>query len=100
MMRTADQFTPEQRVRVTQQIPQRDTVWTTSFEGVVQRFEQRKTGSWYAHARHHKLWLDRLILRKDDGEIVVCNLDPYTRVEVLADAPAADASAEPATQAA
>ena len=44
---------------------------------------QQKTGSWYAHSRDKKLWLDRLELRKDDGEIVVINLDQRTAVERL-----------------
>ena len=84
MAQSIDQFQPGQRVAVTQQIPQRDTDWTIRVEGTVVRFEQRKTGSWYAHAKDDRLWLDRLVLRKDDGEIVVCNLDQYTRVEELA----------------
>ena len=49
-------------------------------EGTVQRYEQRKTGSWFAHAKDDKLWLDRLTLQKDDGEIVVCVLDQYSHV--------------------
>ena len=81
MAKPTDQFSPGQRVVVTQQIPQRDEVWTTRLEGVVVRYEQKKTGSWFAHAKDDKLWLDRLVLKKEDGEIVVCNLDAYTRVE-------------------
>ncbi len=80
MTLTHDSFAPGDRVTVTQQIPQRSRVWTTTFAGKVVRFEQRKTGSWFAHSRHDKLWLDRLVLQKDDGEIVVCNLDQYTHV--------------------
>lgn len=76
-----DQFNPGQRVTVTHQIPRRDGVWTTTITGKVVRFEQRKTGSWFAHAKDDKLWLDRLVIQKDDGEVVVCNLDGYTRVE-------------------
>jgi len=70
---------PGQRVTVTQQVQHKG--WTASVTGVIESLEQRKTGSWYAHAKDDKLWLDRLVLKKDDGEIVVCNLDPYTRVE-------------------
>jgi len=76
-----DEFQPGQRVKITQQIPQRDEVWTTQTEGEVVRYEQKKTGSWFAHSKNHKLWLDRLVLRKDDGELVVFNLDSYTHVE-------------------
>ena len=78
-----DQFVPGQRVKVTQQIPQRQRVWTNTIEGQVVRFEQRKTGSWYAHSKDDKLWLDRLTVKKDDGELAVCNLDEFTHVELL-----------------
>ena len=83
MRNIAKLIEPGQRGIVTQQIPQRDTVWTTAIQGTVERVEQRKTGSWYAHSRDNKLWLDRLVIRKDDGEIVMCNLDPYTHVQVV-----------------
>ena len=71
------------RVRVTQQAPHGKGVWSTTFEGVIVSAEQQKTGSWFAHAKDNKLWLDRLELRKDDGERVFCNLDQYSTVEVL-----------------
>ena len=83
-----DQFQPGQRVVVVQQIPQREIVWTTRLVGTVLSYEQRKTGSWFARTKDDKLWLDRLTLRQDDGEMVVCNLDNYTHVEVVADASA------------
>jgi hypothetical protein len=76
-------YTPGARVRVTQQNPRLTGNLVTTVEGVVVRFEQEKTGSWFAHAADHKLWLDRLILRKEDGEMVKLNLDQYSRVEVL-----------------
>ena len=56
---------------------------TTRVEGVVESFGQSKTGSWFAHSKDRKLWLDRVEIRKDDGEMVVCNLDQYTQVEPL-----------------
>jgi hypothetical protein len=59
-------FAPGTRVQVTQQLP------------AVLRYRQSKTGSWFAHGLHDRLWLDRLELRKDDGEVVVLNLDQYT----------------------
>ena len=70
---------------MTQQIPRDQGVWTTCVTGEVVQYDQRKTGSWYAHAKGDRLWLDRLTLRKDDGEIVECILDAYTQVVVLAD---------------
>lgn len=79
----ATTYQPGQRVRVTQQVPRASGGITTTVEGVVVSAGQEKTGSWFAHARDHKLWLDRLELRKDDGEIVVINLDQFTRVETL-----------------
>ncbi|MBL9001915.1 MAG: hypothetical protein JNK25_12345 [Phycisphaerae bacterium] len=80
MMQT---YKPGQRVRVTQQVPRLTGVMATSIEGEVVAFAQAKTGSWYAHSKDHKLWVDRLTIRKADGELVVCNLDQYSSVEVL-----------------
>ncbi len=82
-------YTPGQRVRVTQQIARPRAAQSITFEGVIVRFGQQKTGSWFAHAKDDRLWLDRLEVRKDDGEIVVCNLDRYSRVEVVPDTPRA-----------
>lgn len=72
---------PGTRVRVTQQMPQRDRSWTSSVEGVIRRYRQAKTGSWFAHAKDDQLWLDRLELELDDGEITILNLDQYTVIE-------------------
>ena len=55
--------------------------WTNSVEGVITRFQQAKTGSWFAHAKDDQLWLDRLELRLDDGELVILNLDQYSVIE-------------------
>lgn len=78
----SQQFAPGQKVAVTQQIPQRDgDCWTTTIVGKVVRFEQEKTGSWYAHAKDDKLWLDRLVLEKEDGEITELILDKYSHIE-------------------
>lgn len=76
-------LSPGTRVRVTQQVPQVADVWTTTVEGTVLRFRQAKTGSWFAHAADDKLWLDRLELRLDDGELVTLNLDRYSVIEPL-----------------
>ena len=69
------------RVRVTQQIPFGKGPISTTVEGVIRRLGQQKTGSWFAHAKDDKLWLDRLELVKDDGEVVYVNLDQYSVVE-------------------
>ena len=71
------------RVRVTQQTPLRDRTWTEAVEGEVVRFRQAQTGSWFAHSRDDRLWLDRLELRCDDGELVVLNLDQFSVIEFL-----------------
>ena len=76
-------YAPGTRVRVTQQTPLRDRTWTNQVEGVVERSRQAKTGSWFAHAKDDQLWLDRLEIRLDDGEIAVLNLDQYSVVEVI-----------------
>ena len=74
-------------VEVLQQIPQREDVWTTQASGTVVKLHQDKTGSWFAHARDDKLWLDRLTLETEDGEFVELVLDQYSRIKVLRPAP-------------
>ena len=82
-------YQPGVRVKITQQIPRMRGVWTNTVEGVVVRAEQAKTGSWFAHSKDDRLWLDRLELRLDDGEQVVVNLDQYSHVERV-DEPSAE----------
>ena len=82
-MTTMQTYNKGQRVKVTQQVPRLTGVMATTIEGEVVAFAQAKTGSWYAHSKDHKLWMDRLTLRKADGEIVVCNLDQYSNVEII-----------------
>lgn len=83
MSDTATEYEIGSRVRVTQQVIMSNEGKLTSVEGVVLRVGQQKTGSWFAHGRDKKLWLDRIELRKDDGELVVVNLDQYSRVDVI-----------------
>ncbi|HMN40501.1 MAG TPA: hypothetical protein PKE29_06610 [Phycisphaerales bacterium] len=82
------------RVRVVQQTPRLQGVITTTVEGVILAFGQQKTGSWYAHGKDDKLWIDRLQLRKVDGEIVYLNLDRNSVVED-ADVAASGSPAKP-----
>lgn len=70
-----------QRVAVTQQVAQRDRAWALRVEGRVVSYEQQKTVSPFAHGRDGMLWLDRLVLQKDDAEIVILNLNGLSRVE-------------------
>lgn len=83
---------PGVRVKVTQQIAARHWSWSDVVEGVVVSYRQQETGSWYAHSRNDHLWLDRLTLRLDNGEITVLNLDEFSRVEVEPEAAPAAAA--------
>jgi hypothetical protein len=74
-------FSAGTRIRVTQQLPAVRHVSTTTIEGTVLRYRQSETGSWFAHSQHDRLWLDRLEIQMDDGEITVLNLDQYTVIE-------------------
>ena len=76
----ATRYAPGTKVRVTQQVPRLTGVMTPTVEGTGVRYGQQKTGSWFAHAQDDKLWLDRLELKKADGELVVLNLDQYSRI--------------------
>ena len=76
-------YIPGQRVRITQRTPRQSGAMEIAVEGTIVRAGSGKTGSWFAHGKDHKLWLDRLELRRDDGEMVVCNLDQYSQVQVL-----------------
>ena len=80
-------------MKVTQQIAARDYTWTSDVVGTVLGYEQKQTGSWFAHSKNDKLWLDRLMLKKDDGELITLNLDDYSHVELLDPAPAGAAPA-------
>lgn len=87
-----NKLVPGARVKVTQQIAGRDYTWTTTITGTIVNYGQKETGSWYAHSRDDKLWLDRLAIRKDDGEMTTLNLDEYSVVDVLSAPPAAAAT--------
>lgn len=76
------------RVKVTQQIAARNYTWASDVVGTVLEYRQKQTGSWYAHSKDDKLWLDRLLIRKGDGELTTLNLDEYSHIEILGDAPA------------
>lgn len=80
---TPSQLTPGARVTVTQQIAARDYSLSSQVTGTVVSFQQRPTGSWFAHGKDDKLWLDRLLIRKDDGELTTLNLDGFSRIEIV-----------------
>jgi len=76
------QLTVGTQVKVTQQIAARDYTLANDIRGTIVGYEQKTTGSWFAHSKNDKLWLDRLTLRKADGELITLNLDNNTRVEI------------------
>ncbi len=81
---------PGARVVVTQQIPHGNRDWVQQVRGTVVSFQQRPTGSWFAHSRGDRLWLDRLLIRKDDGEISMLNLDEFSAVQLDTSPPPGD----------
>jgi hypothetical protein len=77
-----EQLRPGVRVRVTQQIAARHYALTSEIRGTILEYNQKSTGSWYAHSKDDRLWLDRLLIKKDDGELTTLNLDEYTRIQI------------------
>ncbi len=76
-------YAPGTCVRITTQVARQGQAYTSCVEGVVVKHESKPTGSWFAHGKNDKLWLDRLTIKKADGEVFVCNLDLLAHVEVL-----------------
>ena len=75
---------PGARVSVTQQFGHRipEKAWSETITGTVVDFKQKPTGSWFAHSKDDKLWLDRLKIKKDDGELSTLVLDEYSHIDV------------------
>ena len=82
-----NQLKPGVKVRVIQQIAGRDYSLNNETRGTVMEYGQQQTGSWFAHSKCDKLWLDRLTIKKDDGEITTLNLDDYSVVQITGGAP-------------
>ena len=72
-----------QRVRIHQEIDRREGNWVNEVEGTVLELMAEKTGSWFAHGKNDKLWLNRVRLQKDNGEQTVISVDQHTRYEIL-----------------
>lgn len=81
------QLVPGAKVKVLQQIAARDYSWNSEISGTIVEFKQEQTGSWYAHSKDDKLWLDRLTLRKPDGELTTLNLDGFSVVKIESASP-------------
>ncbi len=82
-MNAPQQIKPGARVRVVQQVRCQDRWLSTTVEGEVVSFQRRPTGSWYAHGKDTRLWLDRLTIRKSDGEQSELVIDAQSRIELL-----------------
>src|ERR1051325_7319539 len=76
-------YAPGTVVKIPQQTPRRIDTYTTSVTGKVIRQERQNSGSWFARNKRNRVWLDRLVIQKADGEVSILNLDEYTVVEVL-----------------
>jgi hypothetical protein len=74
---------PGDRIRVVERIVAHDQTWLTEVEGEVLSCRPESTGAWFALGKNDKLWLLRVRLRKDDGEITALNIDQNTDVQVL-----------------
>lgn len=79
----ASRLAPGQRVRITQTIGFGLEPTRTTVEGEVLRVGQQATGSWFAHMPDDKLWLDRVEIRKVNGELAKINIDRNTLIEVV-----------------
>ena len=80
-MNTLEELQPGARVRVHQRIRQQDRWVDFAVEGEVVSFERRPTGSWFAHGKNGRLWLNRIVLKKPDGEQSELAIDEQTQIE-------------------
>lgn len=80
---TGQTLVPGARVRITQRIVGREETWETQVAGEVISHRAEPTGSWFAHGKDDRYWLDRVRIRKGDGEITTLSLDENSTVEVL-----------------
>lgn len=74
---------PAEVVEVTQTVQTREGPWQTRVRGKVLSCVDKPTGSWFAHGKNDRLWLRRLRLQKDDGEIVEIVLDETSDLKVI-----------------
>ena len=74
---------PRGQVQRPNWVPTRDYMLVDGVEGEVVRCFTKRTGSWHAHGRDGRLWLERLQIRKDDGELTMLNLDAESAIMVL-----------------
>lgn len=79
----AADFPPGTPVRVIQTVHTRAGTYLAEVVGLVEDWQARPTGSWYAHGKNDRYWLGRLKLRKADGEITFLVIDDTTRIARL-----------------
>ncbi len=77
------EFPPGTPVRVSARTERRGKPLETQVVGVVEAWEEAKTGSWFAGGKDDKLWLKRLRLRKADGETTLLVIDDGTAIAKL-----------------
>ncbi len=72
------QFPPGTPVCVTLFTERRGRPVRAEVVGVVEAWEDKPTGSWFAGGKDDRLWLKRLRLRKADGEVTSLVVDDTT----------------------
>ena len=77
------QFPPGTPVCVTMLTRFRDREIESRVVGTVEAWDHLPTGSWYAHGKDDLLWLDRVRLRRVDGEITLLVIDDATTIARL-----------------
>ncbi len=75
-----DRFPVGTPVCVKQIVDRRNGPVEAEIVGVIEGWEDKATGSWFAHGKHDRLWLKRLRLRKEDGEITLLVIDDSTHI--------------------
>lgn len=73
-------YPPGTPVQITQHVELRGQVLDKRMKGVVESWEDLPTGSWFAHGKHDRYWLKRLLLRKPDGELTLLVVDATTHI--------------------
>ncbi len=86
---TKHEIKPGQRIRVFKEVDRREGNWTHELSGTVLAVNAEETGSWHARGKNDKLWLTRIRLEKENGEITTIVADQHTRLELLDDTPPA-----------
>ena len=82
-MQSSELFPTGTPVRVRQMMTHRGQAVPVDVVGTVESWEDKPTGSWYAHGKKDRLWLKRLKLRKVDGEFTNLVIDDSTHIARL-----------------